>query len=106
MSCRASSKLVSRSIFLKLRDARSLRLAQMIDVVYYLNVGAAAVVLADEATEVLSSEMIDFVDHLAELLAEEFVRATKEASDEGSGVREGLERESAGAEHRGSDPSL
>jgi hypothetical protein len=74
-----------------LREGRSFRLAKIIDSVYYLNVGAVRAVPADEPTEVLSSEMIEFADHLAELLAEEFVRAMKEASDEGGGLRKVLE---------------
>jgi len=63
----------------------------MIDNVYYQGVGAVAVAPADESTEVLSSEMVDFADHLAELLAEEFVRAMKEASDESCRVRQVFE---------------
>ena len=52
-----------------------------------------------ESREVLSDEMMAFADHLAELLAAEFVRAIREGNDESSGVREVLERESEGAEH-------
>jgi hypothetical protein len=68
---------------------------------------AAAKTLKEaEGGQALSEEMVAFADHLAELLAEEFVRAMKEESDEGSGLCEVLERESAGAEHRRSDPGV
>ncbi|MBL9027039.1 MAG: hypothetical protein JNL21_32890 [Myxococcales bacterium] len=66
----------------------------------------AAAKLEGKGEAVVSSEMVEFVDVLAELLAAEFIKAQKEASDAGSGLREVLEREPAGAEHRGSDPGL
>ena len=47
----------------------------------------------------LSAEMIEFADHLAELLAAEFVRAMKEGDDAGGGVCQVFEREPAGTEH-------
>jgi hypothetical protein len=78
----------------------------IIDAIYYQSVGAAAVAKKPESDGALSEEMIAFVDHLAELLAAEFVRAMKEDDDAGGGVREVLEREPAGAEHRGPDPGL
>jgi hypothetical protein len=63
-------------------------------------VGATAEKLREgEVERALSPEMIEFADHLAELLAAEFVRAMKEQGDEGGGVCEVLEREPAGAEH-------
>ncbi|MBK8998853.1 MAG: hypothetical protein IPM35_24285 [Myxococcales bacterium] len=74
--------------------------------VYYQSVGAAANAKKPESDGALSEEMIAFVDHLAELLAAEFVRAMKEDDDAGGGVREVLEREPAGAKHRGPDPGL
>ena len=78
---------------------RQKRLDLIIDVVYYKSVGAAANAKKPESDGALSEEMIAFVDHLAELLAEEFVRAMKEDDDAGGGVCEVLEREPAGAEH-------
>jgi len=69
--------------------------------------GAAAKILDESEREApLSPEMMEFVDHLAELLAEEFAVAWKEGSDASSGVCEVLERAATGAEHRGSDPRL
>jgi hypothetical protein len=57
--------------------------------------GEAARKLEEIEAQALSPEMIAFADHLAELLAEEFVRAMKENDDEGSSVRSVLKRESA-----------
>jgi len=57
--------------------------------------GDAAVQLEVLGSGELSDGMIAFADHLAELLAAEFVRAMKEESDAGGGVCEVLERESA-----------
>jgi hypothetical protein len=67
---------------------------------------AAKSTTASETSGVLSDEMIEFVDHLAELLAEEFAAALKEERDASSGVCEVLEREPARTEHRGSGPRL
>jgi len=70
--------------------------------------GAAAKVLNGEGARdgALSDEMMQFVDHVAELLAEEFVAALKEEGDAGSGVRAVLEREPTRAEHRGPGSGL
>lgn len=69
--------------------------------------GASAKVVREaENGGPLSEAMNQFVDHLAELLAEEFAAALKEERDAGSDLREVLEREPTRAEHRGSDPSL
>lgn len=57
--------------------------------------GEPARKLEEFGEKALSPEMIAFADHLAELLAEEFVRAMKEGQDEGSSVRSILEREPA-----------
>jgi hypothetical protein len=79
----------------------------MIDGVYYSRMGAARTLKADERRGSLSAEMEQFVDHLADLLAEEFAAALlKEEGDAGSDLREVLEREPTGAEHRGSGPRL
>lgn len=59
----------------------------------------ARAVKIPERYDALSDEMIEFADHLAELLAAEFVRAMKEGDNEGGGVCEVFEREPAGAEH-------
>jgi hypothetical protein len=67
---------------------------------------AAKIVDESERTGPLSQEMMEFVDHLAQLLAEEFAAAWKEGRDAGSGVCEVLERAAAGTEHRRSDPGL
>jgi len=61
---------------------------------------AATKIRTEAAEEAISQEMLEFADHLAELLAEEFVRAMKEDSDASGGVCKVLERESAGTEHR------
>lgn len=45
--------------------------------------GAAARKLEEIEANTLSPEMIEFADHLAELLAEEFVLALKEDGHEG-----------------------
>jgi hypothetical protein len=50
--------------------------------------------------------MMQFIDHLAELLAEEFAAALREERDASGGVCEVLERAATGAEHRRSDPGL
>ena len=79
----------------------------MIDNIYYRWMGAASKLTAEHTNKgPLSDEMIEFVDHLAELLAEEFAAVLKEERDASSGVREVLEREPTRAEHRGSDPGL
>ena len=59
----------------------------------------AAVKLTTEKGGPLSDEMMQFVDHLAELLAEEFAAALKEERDASSRVCQVLEREPARAEH-------
>jgi hypothetical protein len=48
---------------------------------------------------VLSEEMVEFIDHLAALLAQEYAAAVMEERDAGSGVCEILEREPTRAEH-------
>jgi hypothetical protein len=70
--------------------------------------GAAKSLRGNEtAPGVLSEDMIQFVDHLAELLAEEFAAALKkEEGNAGSDLCAVLEREPAGTEHRRSDPGL
>jgi hypothetical protein len=61
----------------------------------------------ETAPGVLSEDMVQFVDHLAELLAEEFAAALKkEEANAGSDLCAVLEREPARAEHRRSDPGV
>jgi hypothetical protein len=79
----------------------------MRDSVYHLGVGAALKLSSKaQGDAALSDEMLQFVDHLAELLAEEFAAALKEQRDASSGVREVLEREPEATEHRRSGPGL
>lgn len=82
----------------------------MIDNVYYVQVGAVRLrqesAQAEKNGSALSDEMIRFVDHLADLLAEEFAAALKEERDARSGIRQVLEREPTGAKHRGSHSGL
>ena len=62
--------------------------------------GAAAKVLErEESASSISEGMLQFIDHLAELLAEEYAAALREERDAGSSVCAVLERESARAEH-------
>jgi len=69
--------------------------------------GAAAKVRDEvDTTSPLSDEMLQFVDHLADLLAAEFAAAMKEERDAGSDLREVLQREPKGTEHRRSDPCV
>jgi hypothetical protein len=63
-------------------------------------VGAAAKALhSGEDTNLLSDEMLQFIDHLAELLAEEYAAALKEERDASSRICAVLEREPARAKH-------
>ena len=49
--------------------------------------GAAARVLEqEESASSISEEMLQFIDHLAELLAEEYASALREERNAGSGV--------------------
>jgi hypothetical protein len=61
--------------------------------------GAAARLREGEGATLISDEMLQFIDHLAELLAEEYAAALKEERDAGSSVCTVLEREPARAEH-------
>ena len=63
--------------------------------------GATVKVLNGEGARdcAISDEMMQFIDHVAELLAGEFVAALKEEGDAGSGICEILEREPTRAEH-------
>jgi hypothetical protein len=61
--------------------------------------GAAARVREGEGASLISDEMLQFIDHLAELLAEEYAAALKEERDAGSSVCAILEREPARTEH-------
>jgi hypothetical protein len=82
-------------------------LVSIIDNGYYSEVGAAAKTLrAGDDASPLSAEMLDFIDHLADLLAEEYAAALKEERDASSSLREVLEREPTRAEHRGSGSGL
>jgi len=63
-------------------------------------VGAAARLLKEgEGAGLLSEEMLQFIDHLADLLAEEYAAVLKEERDASSSVCAVLEREPARAEH-------
>ena len=48
--------------------------------------GAAAKLREGEGAGPISEEMLQFIDHLAELLAEEYAAALKEERDAGSSV--------------------
>jgi hypothetical protein len=61
--------------------------------------GAVARLQEGEGASRLSDEMLEFIDHLAELLAEEYAAALKEERDASSSVCAVLEREPARAEH-------
>jgi hypothetical protein len=61
--------------------------------------GAAAKLREGEGASLISDEMLQFIDHLAELLAEEYAAALKEERDAGSSVCAVLEREPTRAEH-------
>ena len=61
--------------------------------------GAAAKLREGEGASPISEEMLQFIDHLAELLAEEYAAALKEERDASSSVCAVLEREPARAEH-------
>jgi len=81
----------------------------MIDDVYHRPMGAVKMLSERESAAsgaALSAEMLQFVDHLAELLAEEYAAALKEERDASGGLCEVLEREPTGAEHRRSDPGV
>jgi hypothetical protein len=72
----------------------------MIDGDYYPWMGAALKTKSEQVSaELLSESMLQFVDHLAELLADEFAMAMKEESYASSSVCAVLEREPKGAEH-------
>ena len=68
--------------------------------------GEAAFRLEIQGLAPVSPELLEFAEHLAELLAEDYSRRMKESSDASSSVCAVLEREPTGTEHRGSDPSL
>jgi hypothetical protein len=53
----------------------------------------------NSAASPLTDEMVRFIDHLAELLAEEFAAALKEERDASSDLRPVLEREPTRTEH-------
>jgi hypothetical protein len=52
-----------------------------------------------DGASLLSEDMLQFIDHLADLLAEEYAAALKEERDAGSSVCAVLEREPTRAEH-------
>jgi hypothetical protein len=61
--------------------------------------GAAAKLREGEGANPFSDEMQQFIDHLAELLAEEYAAALKEGRDASSSICAVLEREPTRAEH-------
>ena len=68
--------------------------------------GEAAFRLEIQGLAPVSPELLEFAEHLAELLAEDYSRRLKESSDASGSVCTVLEREPTGAEHRGSGPGL
>jgi hypothetical protein len=71
----------------------------LIDIDYYECMGAAARLREGERASLISDEMQQFIEHLAELLAEEYAAALKEERDASSSVCAVLEREPARTEH-------
>ena len=62
--------------------------------------GAVVFKLQIQGLELVSPELLDFAEHLADLLAEDCAQRMKEKADAGSSVCEVLEREPTGTEHR------
>jgi hypothetical protein len=62
--------------------------------------GAVVFKLQIQGLESVSLELLDFAEHLADLLAKDYAQRMKEKADARSSVCEVLEREPTGTEYR------